>query len=694
VTQDIHSGPGDLAPGEQLAGYEIQQRIGHGGMAVVYRALDLRLGRLVALKVLAPHLGEDEAFRQRFMRESRAAAGVDHPHIIPVFEAGEAAGMLFIAMRYVGHGDVRRLIESEGRLSPARTARITAQVASALDAAHAHGLVHRDVKPANILLGQASGSDADHCYLSDFGLSKHSLTVSTLTSTGQFLGTLDYVSPEQIQGQPVDGRADQYALACAVVEMLTGQPPFRRDDSMALMWAQLEAEPPRLTERRPDLPPAVDEVIAAALSKSPDGRFGTCREFASALAAACEEDRPRRGLGTAPAEPVAADAFFPGDQFATDPFAAGGRPVDPFGGEARPADPYGAEARPGDPYELEARPSDPFAGGHRGADAGPRRQADPFAGGHYGADAGPRRQADPFGASHHEADASPRRQADPFGASHHEADASPHRQADPYGASHHEADASPHRQADPYGASHHAADASPHRSADPWSEAPREWFRGHDSDPAAAEETVGPGWRGNGGGADGPVPVSMAPFRPAVDAAWPPGASPTMHDGATPATKPRPPARTPTGHGQPGHHRGRNIALALLIIVVGVCGVAGIAYKLSHRNDRSLPPVTVYRTVRPTAQDPARTVREYFAAINRHRYLAAWRLSDESESFAAFKAGFAGTAYDTVTILSTSGDVVSARLVATQANGTVKTYQGTYEVTGGVITATDVRRVS
>ena len=231
MTQDIHSGPGDLAPGEQLAGYEIQERIGRGGMAVVYRALDLRLGRLVALKVLAPHLGEDEAFRQRFIRESRAAAGVDHPHIIPVFEAGEAGGVLFIAMRYVAGGDVRSLIEAEGRLSPARTARITSQVASALDAAHARGLVHRDVKPANILLGQASGSDTDHVYLSDFGLSKHSLTPSTLTSTGQFLGTLDYVSPEQIQGHPIDGRADQYALACAVAEMLTGSavPAGRHD---------------------------------------------------------------------------------------------------------------------------------------------------------------------------------------------------------------------------------------------------------------------------------------------------------------------------------------------------------------------------------------------------------------------------------------------------------------------------------
>ena len=286
MTQDVRSGQGDLAPGERIAGYEIQQQIGRGGMAVVYRALDLRLGRLVALKVLAPHLGEDEAFRQRFIRESRAAAGVDHPHIIPVFEAGQSGDVLFIAMRYVSHGDLRSLLDAEGRLSPSRTLLIASQVASALDAAHAQRLVHRDVKPGNVLLGQASGGDSEHVYLSDFGLSKDSLNTATLTSAGQFLGTLDYVSPEQIQGQPVDGRADQYALACTVAEMLSGTPPFRRDDSMALMWAQLEAEPPRLTERRPDLPPAVDQVMAKAMAKSPASRFPTCRDFVSALSAA------------------------------------------------------------------------------------------------------------------------------------------------------------------------------------------------------------------------------------------------------------------------------------------------------------------------------------------------------------------------------------------------------------------------
>ncbi len=345
MTQDVRPGQGDLVPGERVAGYEIQEPIGRGGMAVVYRALDLRLGRLVALKVLAPHLGEDEAFRQRFIRESRAAAGVDHPHIIPVFEAGESGDVLFIAMRYVSHGDVRSLLDAEGRLSPARALEIVSQVASALDAAHACGLVHRDVKPGNILLGQTSRGDSDHVYLSDFGLSKHSLSPSTLTSTGQFLGTLDYISPEQIQGQPVDGRADQYALACTVAEMLTGTPPFRRDDSMALMWAQLEAEPPRLTQRRPDLPPAVDQVIATAMAKSPASRYPTCRDFVNALSAALAGGREagiaRSGNGVAPVETARVPAQpSPPDRPAAKPAAqAGPRHDVPDGVAGRQAGP-------------------------------------------------------------------------------------------------------------------------------------------------------------------------------------------------------------------------------------------------------------------------------------------------------------------------------------------------------------------
>ncbi len=276
--------PGSFAPGVRIAGYLLEEQIGQGGMAVVFRAHDERLERTVALKILAPALAADEAFRQRFIRESRAAAAVDDPHIIPVFEAGEASGVLFIAMRYVRGGDVRSLVSRFGPLPPGRVAEITSQVASALDAAHGRGLVHRDVKPANMLLDASSGSGRpDHIYLSDFGLSKGSLQASGLTGTGTFLGTLDYISPEQIEGKPVDGRADEYALACAAFELLTGVPPFKRDEAMAVMYAQLSEPPPPVTSRRPDLPVAIDAVFARALAKSPAERYGSCREFADAL---------------------------------------------------------------------------------------------------------------------------------------------------------------------------------------------------------------------------------------------------------------------------------------------------------------------------------------------------------------------------------------------------------------------------
>ena len=284
MTEDYPSGSGEFAVGAQIAGYRLEEQIGRGGMAVVYRALDIRLDRHVALKILAPGLALDEAFRQRFIRESRAAAAVDHPHIIPVFDAGEANGVLFIAMRYVHGGDVRTLLDTDGQLAAVRAADIITQVASALDAAHSHGLVHRDVKPGNMLLDSTSGSGRqDHVYLSDFGLSKQSLSVTGLTSTGQFLGTLDYVAPEQIEGRQVDGRADLYALACASFEMLCGAPPFRRDQGLAVVWAQLSEPPPSLRARRADLPEAVDAVLAKAMAKAPADRYPTCLAFAAAL---------------------------------------------------------------------------------------------------------------------------------------------------------------------------------------------------------------------------------------------------------------------------------------------------------------------------------------------------------------------------------------------------------------------------
>ena len=284
----VRPGSGGFAVGAQIAGYRLAEQIGWGGMAVVYRALDVRLDRWVALKILAPEIARDGSFRQRFISESRAAAAVDHPHIIPVFEAGEAGGALFIAMRYVGGGDVRTLCRRLGPLDPARTSSIIGQVASALDAAHAVGLVHRDVKPANMLLGTVAGSGhPDHVYLSDFGLSKQALATAGLTQTGQFVGTLDYMAPEQIESRPVDGRTDLYALGCAAFEMLAGGPPFKRGEDLGLLFAQLSAAPPLLTARRPDLPPAIDRVLARALARSPDDRQQSCLDFAASLRAAC-----------------------------------------------------------------------------------------------------------------------------------------------------------------------------------------------------------------------------------------------------------------------------------------------------------------------------------------------------------------------------------------------------------------------
>src|SRR5271157_3061567 len=203
-----------LPAGSRIAGYRLEEQIGQGGMAVVFRALDERLQRPVALKILAPALATDEAFRHRFIRESRSAAAVDDPHIIPVFEAGDADGVLFIAMRYVPGGDVGTLVRREGPLPPARAAAIVSAVASALDAAHAAGLVHRDVKPANMLVDAHPGRP-DHVYLSDFGLSKMVMSSIGPTRAGQFLGTPGYSAPEQLEGKQVDGRADQYSLACA-----------------------------------------------------------------------------------------------------------------------------------------------------------------------------------------------------------------------------------------------------------------------------------------------------------------------------------------------------------------------------------------------------------------------------------------------------------------------------------------------
>jgi hypothetical protein len=273
---------GHLGPGSRIGKYVLEKQIGRGGMAVVFSARDEQLGRLVALKIMAPDVASDAEFRERFVRESRAAAAVDDPYIIPVFEAGESAGLLFIAMRYVAGGDVRSLLAREGPLRIDRASAILVSVASALDAAHAAGLVHRDVKPGNMLMDVRAGRP-DHVYLADFGLTKTTSGAASLTSTGRFVGTADYAAPEQIGGRRVDGRADQYALACAAVEMLTGQPPFPSENVMAVLTGHMSKSPPPVSARRHGLPAELDAVLGRALAKSPGNRYPSCGDFAAAF---------------------------------------------------------------------------------------------------------------------------------------------------------------------------------------------------------------------------------------------------------------------------------------------------------------------------------------------------------------------------------------------------------------------------
>ena len=283
----------DPRVGTDLGPYRIEAVIGRGGMGVVYLAGDPRLGRRVALKVLAPALTDEASSRARFLRESQSAAAIDHPNIIPVYEAGEVEGVFFLAMRYVQGADLGSRIAA-GPLEPGETVRLLGQIASALDAANEAGLVHRDVKPANILI--ASGKDpegGDHAYLTDFGLTKHRGVESGLTAAGAFMGTLDYIAPEQIEGKPVDGRTDQYGLACVAFECLAGRVPFVRDTDIAIAMAHLRDAPPSALELRPDLPADVDAVLARGMAKRPDDRYPSCEAFVVAL---------RGALGVRPTE--------------------------------------------------------------------------------------------------------------------------------------------------------------------------------------------------------------------------------------------------------------------------------------------------------------------------------------------------------------------------------------------------------
>jgi serine/threonine-protein kinase len=297
---------GQPDPKIQIAGYRIEARIGRGGMGEVHRAVQLSLGRRVALKVLVPELAADDRFRRRFLRESRIAASIDHPSIIPIYEAGEDGGRLYIAMRYVDGPDLATVLRREGRLEPSRALAVAAQVASALDAAHEHGLVHRDVKPANILLAQGPEGTPGHCYLCDFGLIKQvdgEQVASALTITDQFVGSIPYVAPEQIEGRPVDGRTDVYSLGCVLFHCLTGSVPFEGDSDVEVVFAHLGRPPPSLSDRHRGLPPSMDAAVARALAKSKEDRWPTC----TALVAALDEALGSRP-GSRPARPEPAAA--------------------------------------------------------------------------------------------------------------------------------------------------------------------------------------------------------------------------------------------------------------------------------------------------------------------------------------------------------------------------------------------------
>ena len=281
--------PASERVGDEVAGFRLERLIGHGGMGVVFLARQLKLDRAVALKLIAPEFARDPALRPRFTREALAAATLDSPYVVPVYDAGEAGGELYIAMRYVEGSDLGAVLAAEGVLDPSRAARIVSQVASALDTAHEQSLVHRDVKPGNILLS-SSGSN-EIAYLSDFGLLRRLGEESAQSASGRWVGTLDYAVPEQIEGRPVDKRADVYALGCVLYRALAGQVPFRRETPTATMWAHVNEPPPDPRVVRPELPAAFAEIVATAMAKHPAERFRTAGELGRAAVAAAEGKR-------------------------------------------------------------------------------------------------------------------------------------------------------------------------------------------------------------------------------------------------------------------------------------------------------------------------------------------------------------------------------------------------------------------
>jgi YVTN family beta-propeller protein len=328
--------------GQQFGGYRLRDQLGRGGMGVVYRAEHIHLGRIVALKVLVPELSGDQDFRGRFLRESRLAATLDHPNVVTVYDAGDIDGALYLAMRLIRGEDLSQLLARRGALDPQEAVRCLEQVGSALDAAHDAGLVHRDVKPGNVLV------EGERCYLTDFGLTKRAVAgeMTAMTATGVFMGTPDYAAPEQISGSHVDGRTDIYSLGAVLHECLTGSRPYPRDSQVAVLYAHLHEDPPKASEMRPGLPAALDDVVARAMARAPSARYSSCAEMFAAARAALA------GAPAVPAAPTRAAA--PETTPALTPPAAGVGATEPSDARPTAARPISVPTRPRTSYR--ARP--------------------------------------------------------------------------------------------------------------------------------------------------------------------------------------------------------------------------------------------------------------------------------------------------------------------------------------------------
>jgi hypothetical protein len=280
----------ELSEGDHFAGYRIERRLGRGGMGLLYLALEPGLERRVALKLIAPEAADDEVFARRFAEESKIAASIEHPNVVPIYAAGEEAGVPYIAMRYVAGADLAKRLVREVRLDPAVAVELIAQIGNGLDAIHAAGLIHRDVKPANVLL--SGGDGAEHAYITDFGVARNVATESGLTQTGRFVGTLDYVAPEQISGGTVDARVDVYALGCLLFKLLTGEVPFPKDGEAARLYAHLNDPPPAPSLYVPEVSMALDDVVIRAMSKAPEDRYPSAGDLGRAAEAALQGERP------------------------------------------------------------------------------------------------------------------------------------------------------------------------------------------------------------------------------------------------------------------------------------------------------------------------------------------------------------------------------------------------------------------